>query len=61
LVLFDDLTEETKRNLKIAGACTAGVAVLLYPAALVTLGIGAALGYHGRDTIAAVLKGGEEK
>lgn len=56
---FEQLSEETKRNLKIAGACTAGVAVLLYPAALVTLGLGVALGYKGQEAIQDFLKGGK--
>lgn len=58
--MLDQLSEEAKRNLKIAGACTAGVAVLLYPAALVTLGLGVALGYRGQNTIKEFLKGGEK-
>jgi len=60
-LLLDQLSEEARRNLKIAGACTAGVAVLLYPAALVTLGVGVALGYRGQDRIRDFLKGGEGK
>lgn len=57
--MWERLSEETRRNLKIAGACTAGVAVLLYPAALVTLGAGVALGYKGQDAIRDFLRGGE--
>lgn len=60
-MLLEQISEETRRNLKIAGACTAGVAVLLYPAALVTLGLGLALGYKGQDAIRAFLEGGDRK
>lgn len=60
-MLLEQISEETRRNLKIAGACTAGVAVLLYPAALVTLGLGLALGYKGQDAIREFLEGGDRK
>ena len=43
------LTDEMKRNLGIAAACTGGVAMLLYPAAL---------GYKGQHYIREILEGG---
>ena len=52
------LTDEMKRNLGIAAACTGGVAMLLYPAALVTLSLGVALGYKGQHYIREILEGG---
>jgi len=54
------LSEETKRNLVLAAACTGGVAILLAPASVVTLALGAALGYKGKDYIKEALKGGKE-
>lgn len=54
------LSEETKRNLVLAAACTGGVAVLLAPASVVTLALGVALGYKGQDYIKEALKGGKE-
>ncbi|BDF70939.1 hypothetical protein CE91St41_18320 [Oscillospiraceae bacterium] len=41
----------TKKNLEVAAGCAGAVAVLLFPASLITLGIGAALGYKGRSWI----------
>ena len=41
----------TKRNLEVAAGCAGAAAVLLFPGSLITLGIGAALGYRGRDWI----------
>jgi len=55
------LSDEMKRNLGLAAACTGGVAVLLFPASLVTLGLGVALGYKGQDYIKSLLGGGEGK
>lgn len=53
------LSEETKRNLALAAACTGGLAVLLAPASVITLGLGVALGYKGQDYIKEALKGGK--
>lgn len=39
----------TKRNLELAAGCAGAVAVLLFPASLITLGLGAVLGYRGRN------------
>lgn len=39
----------TKRNLELAAGCAGAVAVLLFPGSLITLGLGAVLGYRGRD------------
>ncbi len=50
-----------KRNLGLAAACTSGIAVLLYPASLITLGLGLALGYKGQDYIRDLLEGGERR
>lgn len=58
-MLWDQLSEETRRNVKIAAACTGGVALLLYPAAFAALGLGVALGYKGQDQIRSFLEGGE--
>ena len=55
------LSEEMKRNLGLAAACTGGIAVLLYPASLITLGLGLALGYKGQDYIRDLLEGGERR
>lgn len=52
------LSEETKRNLALAAACTGGLAVLLAPASVITLALGVALGYKGQDYIKEALKGG---
>ena len=38
-----------KKNLGIAAACAGGMALLLYPASMITLGLGAVLGYKGKD------------
>lgn len=54
------LSEEIKRDLALAAACTGGVAILLAPASVVTLALGVALGYKGRDYIKEALKGGKE-
>jgi len=60
-LLFEQVPEEVRRDLKIAGACTAGVAMLLYPAALIALGAGVALGYQGKEKIRTFLEGGERR
>lgn len=52
------LSEETKRNLALAAACTGGMAVLLAPASVITLALGVALGYKGQNYIKEALKGG---
>ncbi len=52
------LSDELKRDLALAAACTGGIAILLAPASVVTLGLGVALGYTGKDRIKAVLEGG---
>ncbi len=52
------LSEDTKRNLALAAACTGGMAVLLAPASVVTLALGVALGYKGQDYIKDMLEGG---
>lgn len=54
------LSEETKRNLVLAAACTGGVAILLAPASVITLALGTVLGYKGKDYIKKALKGGSE-
>lgn len=54
------LSDEMKRNLGLAAACTGGVAVLLYPASLVTLGLGIVAGYKGQDYIRRLLEGGNQ-
>lgn len=38
-----------RKTLQTAALCVAGVAVLLHPASLAALGLGAWLGYKGRD------------
>ena len=53
------LSEEMKRDLALAGVCTGGLAILLAPASVVTLGLGVAIGYKGQDYIRSVLRGGE--
>lgn len=53
------LSEELKRDLGLAAACTGGVAVLLFPASLLTLGLGVALGYKGKEHIKNLLEGGD--
>ena len=55
------LSDEMKRNLALAAACTGGMAVLLAPASVVTLGLGVAVGYKGQRYIKALLEGGEGK
>lgn len=52
------LSEETKRYLALAAACTGGMAILLAPASVVTLALGTALGYKGKDSIKDLLEGG---
>ena len=59
--MFSELSEETKRSLTVAAACTGGLAVLLAPASVVTLGLGIALGYKGQDRIRELLKGGQRQ
>ncbi len=56
--MLPELSEEARRNLILAGACTGGLAVLLAPASVVTLGLGVALGYKGQAYIKEVLEGG---
>ncbi len=56
--MLPELSEETKRSLLLAGACTGGLALLLAPASVVTLGLGVALGYKGPEYIKKVLEGG---
>lgn len=51
-------SEEMRGHLALAAACTGGMALLLAPASIVTLGLGVALGYKGRDYIRGVLEGG---
>lgn len=55
------LSDEWKKYLGLAAACTGGVAVLLFPGSVVTLGLGIALGYKGRDQIRSIIEGGGEK
>jgi len=55
------LSDELKRDLTLAAACTGGLAVLLAPASIVTLGLGVALGYKGQRYIRDLLEGGGEK
>lgn len=38
-----------KRTIGIAVVCAGGVALLLYPASMITLGLGTVLGYKGKD------------
>lgn len=52
------LSEETKGHLALAAACTGGMALLLAPASVITLGLGAFLGYKGKDYIKDLLEGG---
>jgi hypothetical protein len=52
------LSEEMKGHLTLAAACTGGMALLLAPASIVTLGLGVALGYKGQDYIKSLLEGG---
>lgn len=56
--LFSELSEETKRSLGIAAACTGGLAVLLAPASVITLAIGVAVGYGGKEYIGRLVEGG---
>ena len=51
----------TKQNLKLAAGAAGCTAVLLSPASLITLGLGAALGYMGRDCLDRLLEEAEEK
>lgn len=55
------ISEEMKRNLALAAACTGGIAILLAPASVVTLGLGVALGYKGQDYIKSLLEGGAKE
>ena len=55
------LSEEMKGYLALAAACTGGMAVLLAPTSIVTLGLGVALGYKGQDYIGTLLEGGGQK
>ena len=55
------LSEEMKGYLALAAACTGGMAVLLAPTSIVTLGLGVALGYKGKDYIGNLLEGGGQK
>lgn len=57
-ILFSELSEETRRSLTLAAACTGGLAVLLAPASVVTLAIGVAVGYGGKEYIGRLLEGG---
>lgn len=50
------MTEDLKRELRLAAACTSGVAVLLFPASAITLGLGVALGYQYRHGIQTILE-----
>lgn len=52
------LSEEMKGHLALAAVCTGGMALLLAPASIVTLGLGVALGYKGQDYIKGLLEGG---
>lgn len=52
------LSEEMKGHVALAVACTGGMALLLAPASVITLGLGVALGYKGKDYIKGVLEGG---
>ncbi len=52
------LSEEMRRNLALAGACTGGLALLLAPTSVITLGLGVALGYKGQGYIRDFLEGG---
>lgn len=56
--MFSELSEETKRSLTLAAACTGGLAVLLAPGSVVTLAIGVAAGYGGKEYIGRLLEGG---
>ena len=42
----------TGRNLALAAGCAGAIAVVLFPASLITLGLGAALGYKGSSWLA---------
>lgn len=55
------LSDEMKGYLTLAAACTGGMAVLLAPASIVTLGLGTILGYKGKDYIKELLEGGGQK
>lgn len=46
-------------TLRTAALCIGGFAVLLHPASLVTLGVGAWLGYRGRNWLETNLGIGE--
>ena len=48
-----------RKTLQTAALCVAGVAVLLHPASLAALGLGAWLGYKGRDWLQTNLGIGE--
>lgn len=54
------LSDEMKRYLALAAACTGGMAILLAPASVVTLALGAAAGYKGKDYIKNLLEGGSQ-
>lgn len=53
------LSEDMKRDLALAAACTGGVAILLAPASVITLGLGLVAGYKGKERIKAYLEGGD--
>lgn len=38
-----------KKNLGVAALCAGGAALVLYPASMITLALGAILGYKGKD------------
>lgn len=56
--MFSELSEETKRSLTVAAACTGGLAVLLAPASVITLAIGVVVGYGGKEYIGRLVEGG---
>lgn len=44
-----------KKTLRTAALCIGGAAILLHPASLAALGLGAWLGYRGRDWLQTTL------
>lgn len=53
--------EDIRRDLTIAVLCTGGLALLLAPASVITLGLGVLVGYRGQHYIDTWLKEGKGK
>lgn len=54
------LSERNKRNIGLATGAVGALALLLFPASIITLGIGAALGYRGRTWVEQIERSVEQ-